>query len=312
MDFKNKRIGVLMGGWSPEREISLKSGKKVAESLKRQGFKVVEIDVGHNLADVLEKEKIDIAFIALHGVPGEDGTVQGLLEILGIPYTGSGVMASAISINKIITKVILQASRIRVPRYIKLQIDFKKAIEKIGGPPWIVKPVSCGSSVGVEIVKEPEALESTFNRIKEKYQDAFIEEFIQGREITVGILGEDVLPVVEHVPKSEFFDYRAKYTPGVTEEIIPAKLPEKVYKEAQSFALRSHRAIGCNSFSRVDMMVKDNKVWVLELNSIPGLTDISVLPAEAEQSGISYDEVIYRILESAIQRDSKYQNPNSK
>ena len=307
MGLKNKRIGVLMGGWSPEREISLKSGRKVAESLNRQGFRVIEIDVGQGLASILRKEKIDIAFIALHGVPGEDGTVQGLLEILGIPYTGSGVLASAISMNKVITKMVLQANGIRVPRYIKFKVksekfkvDLKKVTEEIGSPPWIVKAVSGGSSVGVEIVKKPEDLESTFNKIKEKYQDAFIEEFIEGREITVGILGDEVLPVAELVPKSEFFDYRAKYTPGITEEIIPAQLPKGVYEEAQSFAIRSHRAIGCRGFSRVDMMVKDNKPCVLEVNSIPGLTDMSVLPMEAKHIGITYDEVIYRILESAI------------
>lgn len=290
-----------MGGWSPEREISLKSGRKVAKSLKRQGFRVIEIDVGQGLASILRKEKIDIAFIALHGVPGEDGTVQGLLEVLGIPYTGSGVLASAMAMNKVITKIVLQANGIRVPRYFyELKVDLKKVTAEIGNPPWIVKAVSGGSSVGVEIVKEPKDLEPTFNKIKEKYQDAFIEEFIEGREITVGILGNEVLPVAELVPKSEFFDYRAKYTPGVTEEIIPAELPEKVYKEAQSLALQSHRAIGCREFSRVDMIVQDNKVWVLEVNSIPGLTDMSVLPMEAKHIGITYDEVIYRILESAI------------
>ncbi len=296
-----------MGGWSPEREISLKSGKKVAESLKKQGFIVIEIDVGQGLASILGEEKIDIAFIALHGVPGEDGTVQGLLEILEIPYTGSGVLASAMAMNKVIAKLVLQANGIRVPRYFykfkaqssKFKVDLKKVTEEIGSPPWIVKAVSCGSSVGVEIVKNPEDLESIFNKIREKYQDAFIEEFIEGREITVGILGNEVLPVAELVPKSEFFDYRAKYTPGVTEEIIPAELPEKVYKEAQSLAIRSYQAIGCRGFSRVDMMVKDDKPCVLEVNSIPGLTDMSVLPMEAKHIGITYDEVIYRILESA-------------
>ena len=294
-----------MGGWSSEREISLESGRKAAESLRKQGFKVTEIDVGRNLASVLKEEKIEIAFIALHGVPGEDGTVQGLLEILGIPYTGSGVMASAISMNKIITKVVLQENGIKVPKHYQLKTQDSKlkvedVIETLGLPPYIVKTVNGGSSVGVEIVKNPDDLESTFNRIKEKYQDVFIEEFIKGREITVGILSDEVLPVAELITKNEFFDYHAKYTSGITEEIIPAKLPEKIYKKAQSFAIRSHQAIGCKGFSRIDMMVKDDAIWVLEVNSIPGLTDMSILPMEAKHIGISYAEVIYRMLESAI------------
>ncbi len=294
-----------MGGWSSEREISLVSGRKAAESLRKQGFKVTEIDVGRNLASVLKKEKIEIAFMALHGVPGEDGTVQGLLEILGIPYTGSGVMASAISMNKIITKVVLQENGIKVPKDYQLKTQDSKlkvedVIEVLGLPPYIVKTINGGSSVGVEIVKNPDDLESTFNRIKEKYQDVFIEEFIKGREITVGILSDEVLPVAELITKNEFFDYQAKYTSGITEEIIPAKLPEKIYKKAQSFAIRSHQAIGCKGFSRIDMMVKNDDIWVLEVNSIPGLTDMSILPMEAKHIGISYAEVIYRMLESAI------------
>jgi len=300
-----------MGGWSWEREISLKSGKMVAESLRRQGFEVVEIDVNRNLAFTLEKEKIDIAFIALHGVPGEDGTVQGLLEILGIPYTGSGVLASSISINKIITKKVLLASRLPVPEYFYGEFNQRKIIETLGSPPWVVKPVSSGSSLGVNIVKEAQELEPTFEKVKREYKDVFVEEFIHGPPITVGILDEKPLPVLELAPRCEFYNYEAKYTKGLTDFIIPARLKDKVYKMVQSIALQTHQVVGCSCFSRVDMMVRDESPYVLELNSIPGLMELSDLPAEAKYAGISYDEIIYKILKSAIKNPkSEARNPN--
>lgn len=324
---KNKRIGVLMGGWAPEREISLKSGKNVSDSLRRQGFEVVEIDIDHNLPLVLQEKKIDIAFLALHGVPGEDGSVQGLLEIMEIPYTGSGILGSAVSMNKITTKEILLARNIPTPRYFYGDFDIKKIIETVGNPPLIVKAVDSGSSLGVELVKELSKLESTFNKIKNEYGSVFIEEYIKGMQITVPILEDKVLPVIELVPKNEFFDYEAKYTHGLTDFVIPARLPEELYKKAQDIALRSHFATGCKCFSRADMIIpavggsapggKDSTPFsgargatargatpsepvVLEINSIPGLTEISTLPASAERAGISYDEVVYKILSSAV------------
>lgn len=311
----NLTIGVLMGGWSPEREISLMSGKKVADSLRRQGFKVVEMDIGHNPLEVEQKfipalSKIGVAFIALHGVPGEDGSIQGMLEVLGIPYTGSGVMASSICMNKIITKKVLTASGIRVPKHVKMpnpssKIQVNEIKKALGAHPWIVKPVSCGSSVGIRLVKEESELEPAFNKTVEECKEAFIEEFIHGNEVTVGILGDEVLPVAELRPKAEFFDYYAKYTPGVTEDIIPAPIPDEIYKEVQQIGLHAHRAVGCEGFSRVDMRIKDTKIYVLEINSIPGLTDMSILPMEAAHIGISYDEVVYRILEDALNRSGK-------
>ncbi|MDI6840160.1 MAG: D-alanine--D-alanine ligase [bacterium] len=296
------KIGVLMGGWSWEREISLRSGKMVANSLRRQGFKVVEIDVDYNIVSTLKKAKIDIAFVALHGVPGEDGTIQGLLDILGIPYTGSGVLASSISINKIITKKVLIASGITVPKYFYGNFNLNRIKKTLGPPPWVIKPVSSGSSLGVNIVNKAKELKSIFEKVKREYKDAFIEEFIHGPHITVGILADKPLPVLELAPKSGFYNYEAKYTKGLTDFIIPARLPNKVYKEAQEIAIRTHNAIGCSGFSRVDMIVSDNTPYVLEINSIPGLTDISDLPAEAEYAGISYDDVIYKILECTVRQ----------
>lgn len=303
-----KHIGVLMGGWSQEREISLKSGKMVSEALKRQGFQVTEIDVDRNIAEMLKVEKIDIAFIVLHGVPGEDGTIQGLLDILGIPYTGSGVLASSISMNKIMTKKILQFSNIPVPKYFPdcrqasygdINLDIIKKV--VGDPPYVVKPVALGSSIGVHIIRNIDNLEDTFYKVKKEHTDAFVEEFIDGVTVTCGILGKKPLPLLELVSKREFYDYKAKYTKGLTEFIIPARLEDDVYKRTQEIALMTHKIIGCRGFSRVDMMVKGENVYVLEINSIPGLMELSDLPAEAKHIGISYDEVVLKILEETIQ-----------
>lgn len=297
-----KRIGVLMGGWSQEREISLKSGKMVSEALKRQGFQVTEIDVDRNIAEMLKIKEIDIAFIVLHGVPGEDGTIQGLFEILGIPYTGSGVLASSISMNKIMTKKILQSSGIPVPKYFHGNINLDTIKKVVGDPPYVVKPVALGSSIGVHIIRNIDNLEDTFYKVKKEHNNAFVEEFIDGVTVTCGILGKEPLPLLELVSKREFYDYKAKYTKGLTEFIIPARLDADVYKKTQEIALMTHKIVGCRGFSRVDMMVKGENVYVLEINSIPGLMELSDLPAEAKHIGISYDEVILRILEEAHSR----------
>ncbi len=308
----NKHIGVLMGGWSPEREISLKSGKMVSEALKRQGFQVTEIDVDRNIAEMLKIKEIDIAFIVLHGVPGEDGTIQGLLEILGIPYTGSGVLASSISMNKIITKKILQSSGIPVPKYFHGNINLDTIKKVIGELPYVVKPVASGSSIGVHIIRNIKDLEDTFYKVKKEHTDAFVEEFIDGMDVTCGILCGEPLPLLELVSRREFYDYKAKYTKGLTEFIIPARLDADVYKKTQEIAFMTHKIIGCKGFSRVDMMVsaqgrsasggKEKNIYVLEINSIPGMMELSDLPAEAKHIGISYDEVVRRILEEAHSR----------
>lgn len=308
--FLNKRIGVLLGGWSREREISLRSGKLVASSLRRQGFQVTEIDVDRNLAEVLRREKVEVAFIALHGKPGEDGTIQGLLETLGVSYTGSGVLASALSLNKVAAKRVFDSAGIRSPAY-ECPSDqedlsrFSQSVLDQFGLPLVVKPVEEGSSIGVHIVREGEDLERVITRTSEEYGGIYVERFIQGMTATVGILGTRgkarALPVLELVPKREFYDYEAKYTKGLTEFIIPARLPGEVYQEVQEIALKAHNAVGCWGFSRVDMVVgEDGTAWVLEVNSIPGLMELSDLPAEAKAAGISYDEVIFEILTSAI------------
>jgi D-alanine-D-alanine ligase len=305
VNLKAKKICVLMGGRSGEREISLRSGKKILESLQRQGYNVISSDLEDDLIAKLKAEKVDLVFIALHGKFGEDGTVQGLLEIAGIPYTGSKVLASALAMNKIASKQIFNAVGIPTPRYLKLTPEITE--EKIAAQfpfPLVLKPISEGSSLGVSILKNAAELKSALAESLPKYKEMFIEEYILGKEITIGIIGTgtktEALPILELVPKNEFYDYHAKYSAGQTDFIIPARLPKPLYQKAQAIALDAHRALGCYGLSRVDMIVgRDHLPYVTEVNSIPGMTDLSDLPAEAAYAGLSYDELVVRILASA-------------
>lgn len=306
---KGKKIAVIMGGRSGEREVSLRSGIRVFNSLKSQGFKVFHLDSDNKLIDNLKKKKIDIAFIMLHGRFGEDGAVQGLLEHHGIPYTGSKVLASALAMNKVAAKRIFIATGIPTPKYqvIENNISIRKQCDKIRRVfpfPLVVKPVSEGSSLGVSIVKEEDKLEKTVSDTVDKFKDVFIEEYIKGKEVTVGIIGKGddaaALPILELKPRAEFYDYKAKYSEGGTDFILPAKLPKDLYKYTQSLALSAHKALGCYGVSRVDIIVSGNHTpYVHEVNTIPGMTDKSDLPAEAECAGISFDELVVKILESA-------------
>jgi len=300
-----KTIGVLYGGWSSEREISIGSGQAVIESLKRQGFKVKGIDVDRNFVKRLKG--IDIAFIALHGKPGEDGTVQGILEFLGIPYTGSGVVGSAIGMDKIISKYIFESRGIPTPDfYYKNEVDVDEIIEKLGLP-LVIKPRTEGSSVGVYIVETKEELIKKIKVVAKRFPDIFFEKYIPGMMATCGILNEVPLPILEIIPKRhKFYDYKSKYTKGMTEYIIPARLPENKYKEAQNFALSAHQAIGAYGFSRVDFVFDlEYNPYVLEVNTIPGLLPESNLPLEARAIGLNYDELIFEILKTALIRIKK-------
>jgi len=291
------RIGVLYGGWSSEREISILSGKRVTAALKSRGYEVVEIDVDRDVPEVLSKGEIDIAFVMLHGKPGEDGTIQGLLETMDIPYTGSGVLASSLAINKIIAKKVFQFSGIPTPEFKYPVRDDEIPLEF----PYLIKPVAEGSSVGMTIVREKEQHEKAVS-VACEYGDCFAEKYINGKEITIGILGDLALPILELVPKKEFYDYEAKYTKGMTEFIIPARLDDEMTKRSKEMALKAHRTLGCCDFSRVDFVVDDNNAYVLEVNTIPGMTDLSDVPAEAKAMGIEYDELVERILKLALCR----------
>ena len=306
---KKKRIGVLMGGWSSEREISLRSGENIFQSLKRQGFNCIAIDIKKNFAQQIEHAKIDIAFIILHGKPGEDGTIQGFLELKGIPYTGSGVLASAVGMDKIISKRLFASGKIPTPDFASIPTNTDiytsiKEAEKKFGYPMIVKPRYEGSSVGMKLFRQPNpgSLSLAIKKTRKKFGDLFLEKFIDGMIATVGIVGKKILPILELVPKQqEFYDYKAKYTKGETEFIIPARLPKLVYRKIQDLAFKAHQVIGCKGFSRVDLVVSQkNRPYFLEVNTLPGMTELSDLPAQAAAIGINYDGLVQDIILSSL------------
>ncbi len=305
-------IGVLYGGPSSEREISLRSGACVMTSLEKQGFKVIGIDVGRDLFKKLKS--FDIAFIAMHGKPGEDGTIQAILDFMQIPYTGSGVAGSAIGMDKILSKSIFIASDIPTPpHYYEPDMDIERIIERLGLPV-VVKPRAEGSSVGVAIVKTRRQMTAAISKIARHFPDLFFERYIPGMMATCGILHEVPLPILEMVPKKvSFYDYKSKYTHGMTDYIIPARLPEEAYKKIQVYALAAHKAIGADGFSRVDFVMDGNgEPYVLEVNTIPGLLAESNLPLEARAIGLNYDELVYEILTTALPRSSLGQAKKSR
>ncbi len=310
---ENKRIGVLYGGWSSEREVSLRSGRNVFDALLRLGYKnTVLLDVKRTLADDIQKEGIEVAVVMLHGSPGEDGTIQGLLEVMGVPYTGSGVIASAIGIDKFTTKHVLRSLDIPSPDsvFIYKDANVESAIAKVEKRfeyPVIVKPRKEGSSVGVEIVRNREALKDILEKDVAQFGDVLVERYIEGKSVTVGILGTGenafCVPSLElRVKGREFYDYVAKYTEGYTEFVIPADIPEGSENRLREYALKFYRTIGGRGVSRVDAVVDgDGNVYILEINTIPGMTGLSDLPKEAEKMGVSYDEVVEYILKSAFE-----------
>lgn len=312
---KATRVGVLYGGLSSEREVSLRSGTNCFNALKRLGYENAElIDVDTNLAVVLKEKKIEIAFLCLHGRYGEDGTVQGLLELLRVPYTGSGVLASALAMNKTLTKQVLKAEGLPYPETFILEKedlkDLDGTLKRLPTPPVMIKPLKEGSSVGVSKANDAEELKKLLQETITEYGGALVERYITGQEITVGVLEKvngngskyQALPILELRPKSKagFYDYEAKYTKGMTEFILPAELSEETTSLAQKLAVQTFKALSCSGYGRIDMMVdgKGNP-YILELNSLPGMTDTSDLPAMAEVAGITYDELVDKILMSA-------------
>lgn len=307
--FADKRIGVLMGGKSGEREVSLRSGKGVLASLIRQGYDAVGIDVDEKVDIKIREEKIDVAFIAMHGTGGEDGKIQGLLETLEIPYTGSGVTASALAMDKELTKLVLGLHGLPFPETVYLNrgddpSEKTAEIKKKLGLPVMLKPAAEGSSLGCALVKEEGALEAEVAKILKGFAKSLAEPFIKGYEITVGVLGAGknirALPVLQMIPKNEYYDYEAKYTKGMTELICPARMSPGLTAISQDIAVKAHRALGCYGASRVDFIaVEPDRVYILEVNSIPGMTETSDLPEEICAEGGSYDTLVLEILSTA-------------
>jgi len=295
------KVAVLMGGKSAEREVSLKSGGMVLAALRKKGVDAHPFDPRERNVQDLTKERFARAFIALHGRFGEDGTVQGILEWLGIPYTGSGVLASALAMDKVRTKRMWQAEDLPTAPYLVLDkdTDFKAAAKKLGVP-LFVKPASEGSSVGMSKVKRAGDLEEAF-ALAVNYDPVVIaEKFIDGPELTVAIVGERVLPVIKIETPREFYDYEAKYLANDTRYLIPSGLPAAKEKQIQALSLKAFQALGCRGWARVDVMLdKRGRAYLLEINTSPGMTDHSLVPMAAKAVGISYEALCVRILEMA-------------
>jgi D-alanine-D-alanine ligase len=301
----SKHVAVLMGGWSAEREVSLRSGKACAEALARRGYRVTRIDVGRDIATVLTTVKPDVALNVLHGRPGEDGTLQGILEILAIPYTHSGVMASAVAMQKDVAKVLFQAAAVPVPDgLIVPRLEVAKG--HVLPPPYVIKPIAEGSSVGVFIVREdhvhpPQEL----TRDDWAYGDRLmVETYIPGKELTCAVMGDDALGVIEIVPTVKFYDYEAKYAPGGSKHLLPAPISPFVYQEARRLALAAHRALGCRGVSRADFRYDDRVegtggLVCLEVNTQPGMTETSLVPELAAHAGITFGELVQWMVEDA-------------
>jgi D-alanine-D-alanine ligase len=336
------RVAVLMGGTSTERAISLSTGNQIVAALDPEKYQVIPLDSAALLgsavpelphearalpapsASALEEIRLadiavnagaarpEVVILALHGKGGEDGTIQGMLELLGIPYTGSGVLASALAMDKAMAKQVLRAEGIPVPRDLVLRENRRPEVESVHqsisdsfGYPVIVKPNAGGSTIGCTIVRNEAELERALDEGFRYDPVVLVEEFIKGTEITAGLLGNEdaqVLPLIEIVAESGFYDYEAKYAPGGSRHIIPARIPERASQRAREYALRSFQALQCSGCARVDMIVRGDDPYVLEVNTIPGMTPTSLLPEAARASGIEFPELLNRLVQYALDR----------
>lgn len=303
------RVALLMGGRSAEREVSLNTGAQVSAALALSLFDVIEIDSGEDeFIAQLASSDADVAFICLHGRFGEDGTVQGLCELLEMPYVGSGVLASALAMDKVMSKHIFAHSGLASPDYVVLTrgdaYDRDRILSQIGEKS-VVKPSNEGSSVGMSIVHSADELEGAIAAAFRHDRHVLVERFVDGREVTVGVLGNDdpqPLPTLEIVPKHEFYDYDSKYLPGMSNHIIPARVSQSARAECQRLAVEAHQALGCRGMSRADTIVcDDGTVWLLEVNTIPGMTKTSLLPDAAREAGIEFPELCRRLVELALE-----------
>ena len=351
------RVAVLMGGPSPERDVSLSSGQRVIGAIDPQRYDVLPVEITRDgkwlprpdllrlgspggapqqgappvspasptptsltprrADEVVGEGAVDVAFIAMHGPYGEDGTVQGLLELLGVPYTGSGVLASALAMDKLRSRQVCQAYGLPFPAFVTVDGgawpgNRAEVLAQVGrdvGFPCVVKPNALGSSIGVTIVRAEDGLVPAVERALEYGEIVLAEEYIRGTELTCAVLEDPEtgvakpLPVVEIVPKREFFTYEAKYEPGASDEIVPARIGDAVARQAQQLALRAHRALGCEGLSRVDMFLRDGKIILLEVNTIPGLTAGSLLPRAAAAAGIDFPDLVGRVIGAALRRE---------
>jgi D-alanine-D-alanine ligase len=300
-------VAVLMGGWSAEREVSLMSGAGVADALESLGHRVTRIDMGRDVAERLREAAPDVVFNALHGTPGEDGTVQGLMDLMGLRYTHSGVETSVIAIDKELTKMVLVPRGIRMPKGEMVESESLHEADPMPRP-YVLKPVNEGSSVGVAIVTKDGNYGDPIGREVEgpwkRFPRLLAEPFIRGRELTVAVLGDEALAVTELLPVAGFYDYDAKYTEGLTKHVCPAEIPAEIAEAAMRMALEAHRGLGCRGCSRSDFRWDDEKgeegLYLLEVNTQPGMTPLSLVPEQARCRGLGYEALVQRILEEAL------------
>jgi D-alanine-D-alanine ligase len=291
-----KHVAVLMGGWSAERDVSLRSGRACADALTRLGYQVTNIDVTPQIASALAAAKPDVALNVLHGRPGEDGTLQGILEILDIPYTHSGVMASALAMRKDFAKTLFRAAGVPVAKDL-LALRTEAARSHLMPPPYVVKPIAEGSSVGVFIVTEahPHPPQELYRDDWPFGETVMVERYIPGKELTCAVLGDRALDVIEIVPATRFYDYEAKYAAGGSKHLLPAQILPNVYQEVRRLTLAAHNALGCRGVSRADFRYDDRgtgELVCLEVNTQPGMTETSLVPELAAYAGITFDELV--------------------
>ena len=298
------RVGVVMGGWSPEREVSLRSGQAVAAALAARGIDVVSIDADRDVINTLAAQHVERVFLILHGTGGEDGLIQGALELAGIPYTGSGVLGSALAMDKLRTKQVCRDVGVPTPRWsIVTDTPGAQAAAAEFGFPVIIKPIAQGSSIGVSKVMNNEVQQAY--ELASQYGTVMVEEFIQGREVTASILEDEVLPLISMSTSRVFYDYDAKYNDDGTHYECPCALPEEVTAEIKAHALSAFHAVGASGWGRADFMVdENNRPWFIELNTLPGMTDHSLVPMAASEHGLEFGELCERILSATLSLDT--------
>lgn len=311
---KKIRLALLSGGVSTEREVSLNSGKQVFEALNKEKYEITQYDPKFDLQKlVMDASNIDAALIILHGPFGEDGTVQGLLDLLNIPYQGAGVLGSSVAMNKLTAKQLYEATKIPTPGYLSFdttdEISIPEVVDTLGLP-IVVKPACAGSSVGMTIVKEQDKLDDAIKLGFEHDDTLILERYIKGLELTCGVLGNqdlEALPVIEIIPgdNHEYFDYEAKYVAGETEEICPARIDDETTQEVQVLALKAHKALFLKGYSRTDMILRNGELFVLETNTIPGMTATSLFPQSANEAGYSFSALLDKLIELAIEENKR-------
>ena len=302
--WKSKKVAILMGGVTKEREISLRTGGAISAALKRKSYNVIDIDVGADIISRLQKEKPDVAFIALHGKFGEDGCIQGLLEMMRIPYTGGGVLGSSVGMDKIICDMIARQLGIPLPIEQAFNINEEKPenfLGRLNVPfPAIVKPSREGSTINITIVHKPEDLPAAIKTAAQSDEKIIVQQYLKGKEITVGLVNGRALPALEIAPKSGFYDYTSKYTKGMTEYIVPARISDACAKKLQNWSVALFSALDCSGTARCDFIVGENEnSHFLEINTIPGMTELSLVPKAAAHIGITFDDLAEEILNAA-------------